>query len=180
MPDGDDGDEQGAEASFAGFVRSRWTPLVRLAYALTGDVARAEDVVQDALAKLWPRWPRLRDENPDGYARRMVVNQAVSAGRPRWRRREVLTDRLPDRAAPGAGAQRFEQREVLRQALAALPPRQRAVVVLRVVEDLSEAQVAQILGCSIGTVKAHTSRGLAALRAAHATHPALLDLEEIP
>jgi RNA polymerase sigma-70 factor (sigma-E family) len=163
---------------FAAFVRTRWTPLVRLAYAVTGDVARAEDAVQEGLAKLWPRWHRLRDENPYGYARRVVVNEALTAGRRRWRRQELLTDRPPDRAA-SHGDERVEDRDALRAALSTLPPRQRAVVVLRFVEDLGEAEVAQILGCSVGTVKSHASRGLAALRAAHAPSDAL-PVKELP
>src|SRR5919199_2175726 len=151
--------------AFAAFVRVRWTPLVRLAYTVTGDVARAEDAVQEGFAKLWPRWSRLRDEDPYGYVRRVVVNEAVTAGRRRWRRSEVVTDRPPERPVP----QDVDDWASLRTALAALTPRQRAVVVLRFVEDLSEAQVAQVLGCSVGTVKAHASRGLAMLRAASGT-----------
>ncbi len=174
------GSEGTADAdSFAAFVRLRWTPLVRLAYAVTADVARAEDAVQEGFAKLWPRWPRLRDENPYGYVRRIVVNEALTAGRRRWRRQEVLTDQPPDRAA-GHADERVEDRDALRAALSALPPRQRAVVVLRFVEDLAESEVAQILGCSIGTVKSHASRGLAALRAAHDSESRLRPVEELP
>ncbi len=165
--------------SFAAFVRSRWTPLVRLAYAVTGDVVRAEDAVQEGLAKLWPRWPRLRDEDPYGYVRRVVVNEALTAGRRMWRRREVPTDRLPDRAE-WHGDERVEDRDTLRAALSALPPRQRAVVVLRYVEDLGEGQVAQILGCSVGTVKSHASRGLAALRAAQGAESRIVQTKESP
>lgn len=159
-------------------MRSRWSPLLRLAYAVTGDVGRAEDVLQEAFARLCTRWSRLREEDPDGYVRRMVVNEAISAGRRPWGRETPAAGAADQRPASSAEIDRVDDRAALAQALTDLPARQRAVVVLRYVEDLSEVQVADLLGCSVGTVKAHASRGIARLRAAHDACPALLSTQE--
>jgi RNA polymerase sigma-70 factor (sigma-E family) len=150
------------EVTFAAFVRARWSRLVRLAYSLTLDLGRAEDLVQESLAKLWPVWPRIRDGNPDAYVRRTVVNGAISAARRRWRAEEPHWD-VPEPPA-GSGADQVDLRDLLVRELAALSMLQRAVVVLRYAEDLSELQVAEMLGVSPGTVKTHASRGLARLR----------------
>jgi RNA polymerase sigma-70 factor (sigma-E family) len=150
------------EATFAAFVRARWGRLVRLAYSLTLDVGRAEDLVQESLAKMWPVWPRVRDGNPDAYARRTVVNGAISAARRRWRAEEPRWD-VPD-AATASASDQVDLRDLLVRELAGLSMLQRAVVVLRYAEDLSEQQVAELLGVSVGTVKTHASRGLARLR----------------
>lgn len=169
-----DGDADG-NSGFAEFVRAQWPPLLRLAYAVTRDVGRAEDVLQEAFARLWPRWSRLREEDPVAYTRRMVVDGAISVGRRPWRR-ETSTSAAADLVLAAASeSDRVADRAALVQALAALPARQRAVVVLRHVEDLSEAQVADVLGCTVGTVKAQASRGLARLRAAHEAQPARLN-----
>jgi RNA polymerase sigma-70 factor (sigma-E family) len=153
------------ERDFAEFTRSRWGPLVRYAYGFTLDIGRAEDLVQEALLRCWRVRNRAGIEQPDAYVRRAVANLAISSGRRRWWQETVL-GRFPDVAGPsesepGHGA---AQRDELRRALARLPPKQRVIVVLRHVEDLSERQVAELLGCSVGTVKSQTSRGLAALR----------------
>jgi RNA polymerase sigma-70 factor (sigma-E family) len=150
------------EVTFAAFVRARWARLVRLAYSLTLDVGRAEDLVQESLAKMWPVWPRVRDGNPEAYVRRTIVNGAISAARRRWRAEEPRWD-VPE-VSTGSRADQLDLRDLLVRELATLSMLQRAVVVLRYAEDLSEHQVAELLGVSPGTVKTHASRGLARLR----------------
>jgi RNA polymerase sigma-70 factor (sigma-E family) len=135
-----------------------------MAFSLTLDVGRAEDLVQESLAKLWAVWPRVRDGSPEAYVRRTIVNGAISASRRRWRGeepREELPD-LPD--ATAIGSDTVDDRDWVRRGLATLSVHQRAVVVLRYAEDLSERQVAELLGISTGTVKTHASRGLSRLR----------------
>ncbi|OQR61342.1 SigE family RNA polymerase sigma factor [Streptomyces maremycinicus] len=157
------------EDLFQEFVRARWSRLVRTAYLLTGDVHHAEDLTQTALAKAYRSWRRIsRTDNPEAYVRRMLV----SCNSDRFRKRrvtEALTSAPPERAGRDEGAGRIEERGSLLAGLAQLPPKQRAVVVLRYWEDLSEAEVADVLGCSPGTVKSQASKGLAKLR----THPGL-------
>jgi RNA polymerase sigma-70 factor (sigma-E family) len=156
------------EAEFRSFVAARWTRLVRTAYLLTGDLHEAEDLVQVTLEKLYTAWSRLGpDDRIDAYARRVLVNSNISRIR-RRRLGEWLTTSPPERPATDAIAQ-ADDRAALLSALATLPPKQRAAVVLRYWEDMSEAQVAEALGCSVGNVKSQTSRGLAKLRA----HPEL-------
>lgn len=149
------------DADFSAFVLSAQRRLRRVAYLVCGDWHRAEDIVQTALAQVYARWDRIRREDgPEGYAHRAVVNAAIDERRRPWRR-ERATDVLPDRVAPTddgitpAGL----------DALATLPRRQRAVVVLRYVEDLDVEQTAELLGISTGTVKSQASKGLASLRA---------------
>ncbi|WP_091771698.1 SigE family RNA polymerase sigma factor [Blastococcus aurantiacus] len=149
-----------SEAGFADFV-GQWSPaLLRVAFLLTGDRGMAEDLLQTALLKTSRRWSRIADHDAAyPYVRRVLVTTYAS-----WRRRhrvsEVLTDRLPEQAtaddvtAPGRAV----------AALDGLPPRMRAVIVLRYYEDLSEADTAAALGCSPGSVKSQASRGLARLR----------------
>src|SRR4051794_956871 len=151
------------EESFRDFAVAQWPALTRLAYLLVGDPGHAEDVVQTALSKVWLVWGRVRDEAPDAYARRAVTNTATSWWRRRWHG-ERPTETLPDRSYDDELAPRLSDRAELSAALRALPPRQRAAVVLRFAEDFSEAQVAAALDCSTGTVKSLTSRGLARLR----------------
>ncbi|MFE6825755.1 SigE family RNA polymerase sigma factor [Streptomyces sp. NPDC057690] len=152
------------EDRFQEFVRARWSRLVRTAYLLTGDVHHAEDLTQTALAKAYRSWRRIsRSDNPEAYVRRMLV----SCNSDRFRKRrvaEALTAAPPERAGRDEGAGRVEERGSLLAGLAQLPPKQRAVVVLRYWEDLSEAEVADVLGCSPGTVKSQASKGLAKLR----------------
>jgi len=150
-----------SEAGFADFV-GQWSPaLLRVAFLLTGDRWLAEDLLQTALLKTSRRWSRIADHQAAyPYVRRVLVT--TYAG---WRRRrrvtEVLTDLLPERAA-AVDHQAAPGRAVA--ALDALPPRMRAVIVLRYYEDLSEADTAAALGCSTGSVKSQASRGLARLR----------------
>ncbi len=150
-----------SERDFSEFVAARSMTLLRVAHVLTGDQHRAEDLVQGALTKLAARWQRVDD--PDAYVRRVIYNDQVSVWRRRARIREDPVAEAPDRpAADGfAGA---ERRIDLRSALSRLGPRQRAVLVLRFFEDLPEAEVARLLGCSVGTVRSQAHRALARLR----------------
>ncbi|NUT29781.1 MAG: SigE family RNA polymerase sigma factor [Streptomyces sp.] len=153
------------EDRFQEFVRARWSHLVRTAYLLTGDAHHAEDLTQTALAKAYRSWRRVaRADNPEAYVRRMLV----SCNSDRFRKRrvtEALTAVPPEVAGRDAGYAGVDERSALLGALAQLPPKQRAVVVMRYWEDLSEAEVAEVLGCSVGTVKSQASKGLAKLRA---------------
>jgi RNA polymerase sigma-70 factor (sigma-E family) len=147
---------------FREFVLARQQALMRTAYLLTGDAHQAEDLLQSVLSKVVRHWGRLaRDGNPEAYIRKSLVNQYTS-----WRRRprpEQPSAELTDHGASHDDA--TLDRIVLRQALAKLGPRQRAVIVLRFYEDLTEAQTAEALGCSIGTVKSQTHHALNRLRA---------------
>jgi len=149
---------------FAEFVVSRSRSLLRSAWLLTGDWASAEDLVQTALAATWVRWPRIvRRDAPELYVRRVIVSTYLSGSRRRWRG-ELPSGDLPDGRASGDLMADADLRECLRLELNRLPARQRAVLVLRYFDDLTEAQAAQILGCSVGTVKSQASRALAKLR----------------
>jgi RNA polymerase sigma-70 factor (sigma-E family) len=159
------------ERAFEAFVVARSQALLRSAFLLTRDAAAAEDLLQTALARSWSAWARI-DDDPEPYVRRVLVNTYTSWWRRKWRG-EVPTEVLPDREAGTAGAARpaaagsgtsIEDRLVLWQALGRLTRKQRAVVVLRYLEDLTEAETARILGVSVGTVKSQTSKALAALR----------------
>lgn len=152
-----------ARVSFDEFVASRGAALQRTAALLTGDWALAEDLLQTSLARAYPRWDRIVRDDPEAYVRKVLVNTWSSWWRRKWRG-EQPADRLPDHAAPDVFADR-DRRDAVRRALAGLPTRQRAVVVLRFHEDLTEAQVAHLLGVSVGTVKSQTSKALAKLRA---------------
>jgi RNA polymerase sigma-70 factor (sigma-E family) len=149
-----------AEDEFVGFVLGSQVRLRRLAYLVCGDWHRAEDIVQTALAKMYVHWARIRrDEGPEPYARRAVVNAAIDERRRPWRREHAVPD-VPD----GAGVIEPSMDAIVVEALLSLAPRQRAVVVLRYVEDLDLAQTAHILGISIGTVKSQAAKGLEGLR----------------
>ena len=156
-------DEQGREA-FRAYVAGRSPALLRTAYLLTGHRGDAEDLLQTALAKTYLAWDRIRErEALDGYVRRVMVNTQTS----RWRRRKVAeypTDALPERRSERDATDDLALHDALWTALAGLPKRQRAMVVLRYYEDLSEAETAAVLGVSVGTVKSTTSRALAKLR----------------
>ena len=153
-----------ARDEFRSYVVGRSAALLRTAYLLTGDRADAEDLLQTALAKTFLAWDRIRErEALDGYVRRVMVNTQTSW----WRRRRV--DERPTDALPEAGDGRdatadLDLHDALWTALARLPKRQRAMVVLRYYEDLSEAETAEVMGVSVGTVKSTTSRALAKLR----------------
>ncbi|MFY1652265.1 SigE family RNA polymerase sigma factor [Solwaraspora sp. WMMB762] len=151
------------EEDFREFVASRSGALLRTAYLLAGDWATAEDLLQTALTKTYLAWKRLGQiEAVEPYARRVLVNTATSWWRRRWHG-ERPTETLPERAGPDLIQQQLD-RDVLWRHVKALPARQRAVLVLRYYEDLSEAQTAALLNISPGTVKSQTSRALGTLR----------------
>ncbi|MDP4501611.1 SigE family RNA polymerase sigma factor [Nonomuraea turcica] len=155
---------------FREFVLARQQSLMRTAYLLVGDAHLAEDLLQSVLSKVVGQWSKLsRSGNPEAYTRKALVNQYIS-----WRRRH--RPELPSAHPPERSASHDEatlDRIVLRQALARLGRKQRAVIVLRFWEDLTEAQTADVLGCSIGNVKSQTHRALARLRE---IAPELMDL----
>ena len=152
-------DREDAE-DFRQFMATRSAALLRTAYLLTGDRGHAEDLVQNALTKTYRHWGTVRRSGvPEAYVRRILVNERNS----RWRRdrsrtREVVGE-VPDRPG-GDETQAYADRDEMWQALRAMPPRTRAVLVLRYWEDLSEAETADLLGCTVGTVKSQASRGL--------------------
>jgi RNA polymerase sigma-70 factor (sigma-E family) len=159
---------------FAQFVAARERALQRSAWLLTGDWALAEDLVQTALARSWPRWERIwRRDDPEIYVRRVMVNTWIRWNRLRWRQERAFAS-VPDGQAPGDLAGDVALRVVVAAALGSLTARQRAVLVLRVFDDLSEAQAAQVLDCATGTVKSTLSQALARLR----KDPSLAELME--
>jgi len=150
--------------AFCEFVEARSPSLFRCAYLMVGDHQLAQDLLQEALVKTLLAWPRLRDRaNADAYTRRVVVTTSIS-----WRRRRSYHERptatLPDRVDldPADG---LATHDVVIAALATVPPRQRAAIVLRYYEDLTEAQTADVMGCSVGAVKSQVAAGLKRLRA---------------
>jgi RNA polymerase sigma-70 factor (sigma-E family) len=151
-----------SELEYVTYVQGRSKALRRVAYLLSGDEHEADDLVQEAVTKLYVRWERIRKvDNLDGYVHTMLVRTFLDEKRRGWWRVRLLGS-FPDRAPADAGAP--EDRTLLRAALAKVPPRQHAVLVLRYLCDLPVAEVAAILGCSEGTVKSQTSHGLKALR----------------
>jgi RNA polymerase sigma-70 factor (sigma-E family) len=162
-------------ADFAEFVTASSGRLLRTAFLLTGNRHDAEDLVQSAYARLFPRWVRISAmEQPYAYARRVLVTQHISQSR-RRRLRELLVRVPPDVAE--APVDRDDEL-VIRAAVAALPSRQRAVFVLRYWEDLPEAEIAAVLGCSRGTVKSQAAKALASLRH-NGTRESLLTAREL-
>ena len=165
---------QEARASFDDYVRARSAALGRIAYLLTGDAHLAEDLVQQTLINVASRWERLRSgADPDPYVRRALYNQHVSWWR-QGRRDAIPVAQLPERAAPPENDVALTL--VVARALDRLAPRQRAVIVLRYFEDLTEAQAADVLGIGLGTVKSTTRDALDKLRR-HA--PELATLMEV-
>ena len=161
-----------ARADFEQFVDASTDSLLRTAYLVVWDAVEAEDLVQECLLTVARRWPRVRRmDHPHAYARRVLINLALDGARRRTRhRQELIGDEAATLAAmpDESSARRLNAvgvRAELIEALGTLPPRQRAVLVLRYFEDLSESQVAELLGCSVGTVKSTASRGLARLQA---------------
>jgi RNA polymerase sigma-70 factor (sigma-E family) len=151
------------EQEYVEFAGARLPAMRKLAYLLCGDPHRAEDLVQQTFVKLYTGWRRARAvEHLDAYVRAMLVRAFLNERRRAWATRVDLTGSVPERAA--GNQPDVEQRAVLRAALNRLPPRQRAVLVLRFLCDLPIADVAALLGCSPGTVKSQTSHGLTALR----------------
>lgn len=155
-------DSVGGNEAFDAFVANRYATLVRFGYVLTGNRASAEDLVQTALFLTFQRWASLADQaDPTAYVRRVMVNAHIS-----WTRRFSARERLvavPPETDQTEDAGNVERLDMWRQ-LGTLPARMRAVLVLRFYEDLSEADTARVLGCSVGTVKSQTFRGLARLR----------------
>lgn len=158
---------------FEAYVVAAWPRLLRSAWLLTGNWHSAEDLLQTVLAKVYGKWPRLRDQAPDAYIRAALANTYLTWGRRRWRG-EVPTERLPDFTKADESGE-IALRETVAAALARLPRRQRAVLVLRFHADLTETATARALGLSVGTVKSYSSRALAALRADPALRDALVE-----
>ncbi|MEU4092477.1 SigE family RNA polymerase sigma factor [Streptomyces sp. NPDC026673] len=170
----------GADADFEEFVSARGQRLLKVAWLLTGDAHLAEDLLQTALAKVWPRWGSIAEGNPEAYVRKALVNTHLSWWQRRWRGElPHAHDHLTALAGPGAAAgdpfASVDLEQSLSDAIRLLPPRQRAVVVLRYFEDLSVEETARVLGCRPGTVKSHTSKALAMLRTRLVAVPALAE-----
>ena len=149
---------------FHDFVVGRSGSLLRFAWVLTGDWHAAEDLVQGALVRTWPRWSSIRrHDDPEVYVRRVIVNSRTS-----WLRRrssaEIPAAETPERHTDADAYAAADARECLHRVLMRLPPRQRAVIALRFLDDLTEGQVATILGCSVGTVKSQAAKAIVKLR----------------
>jgi len=158
-------------SDFTDWVTARHPALHRTAYLLcSGDAHTADDLTQQTLAKLYLAWGRIQDRTQiDAYARRIMVNEHRSTWRRAWKRREVTSEELPER--PALGREYDGQGDAVWRLVQTLPPKQRAVVVLRYYDDLSEAEIAAALGISAGTVKSQASRALATLRQRVPDHP---------
>ena len=167
--------------AFADFVAARSGALHRAAYLMVGDAQLAQDLVQEALTKTYVAWPRLRDSSNhaqvEAYARKAITTTAIG-----WFRRkswgERTVDQLPE-ASQAGHSEAVDQRAWLWQALQELPVRQRAAIVLRFYEDLTEAQTAEAMSCATGTVKSQVSAGLAKLRARLGSDVLPTDLIEV-
>ena len=151
-------------AAFAEYARARTATLYRTAYLMVGDHQLAQDLLQEALVKTLVAWPRLRDRDDlEAYTRRVIVTTAIS-----WRRRRSFHERpveaLPERSSPDPTEVLLTHDAVV-TALRSVPPRQRAAIVLRYYQDLTEKQTAEAMGCSVGAVKSQVSAGLQRLRA---------------
>jgi RNA polymerase sigma-70 factor (sigma-E family) len=149
--------------AFTEFVGARSTALFRTAYLMVGDHQLAQDLLQEALVKTLLAWPRLRDHHSvEAYTRRIVVTTSIS-----WRRRRSFHERPTDTLPEPVGADPIDAivvHDAVLTALLALPPRQRAAIVLRYYQDLTEAQTAEAMGCAVGTVKSQVAAGLTKLR----------------
>jgi len=152
-----------ADDDFDEFVRSRTPALTRFAFLLCGDEATAQDIVQSALARTMLRWRRVDPGRIEAYVKAAIVNEQRSMWRRPWRRMEISTGVPPERAGEDSIG-RFDERDALRCALLRLPIGQRTAVALRYFDDLTEAEAAVVMNCSVGTVKSQTSKGLARLR----------------
>jgi RNA polymerase sigma-70 factor (sigma-E family) len=152
------------EDSFREFVEGSWNRLLRTAYLLTGDHGAAEDLVQTALMRTYRHWGRIEAyDAPESYVRRVMVNINISA----WRRRKAVVHVVaepPEPPSRGDHQNAYAIRDELWRAVCAMSPRMRTAFVLRYFEDLTEAEVASVMGCAVGTVKSQISRGLAKLR----------------
>jgi len=159
------------DADFSSFVAASSRRLLRGAYLITGDLAEAEDLLQTALERAYRRWPSIRQKDvPEAYVRKIIVTTAINAGR----RRKFTSAPLDERQLPGLADQAMESlpgRAALLSCVRELPAGQRAVLVLRYFDDLTEAETARILGCSVGTVKSQHARAMARLRELVADQP---------
>jgi RNA polymerase sigma-70 factor (sigma-E family) len=166
---------RGRDADFEAWMTARQPALLRTACLLTGETHTAEDLVQTTLAKMYLAWDRIADrEHVDAYARKALVNEFRSLWRRPWRRRELSTEQLPESRAPEQYDGRSHgHNDALWEFVGTLPPKQRAVIVLRYYEELTEAETAAALGISVGTVKSQASRALASLRRTVHDHPEL-------
>jgi len=153
-----------ADDDFVAFVSGRWTALYRLAYLLAASGPNGEDLLQTSLEKTYMNWSRVRQmESPEAYVRKVMVNALIShRRRPAWRR-EVLRDQPPERQVDSPEQEAVEH-TWLWPLVCALPERQRAVIVLRYYEDLAESEIAEALGCAVGTVKSQASDAMKRLR----------------
>jgi RNA polymerase sigma-70 factor (sigma-E family) len=157
---------EGSDAAFEEFVVARQATMFRVAFLLTGERGQAEDLLQNALERTYQHWHRVMAAgNPDAYVRRIMVNLAND----RWRSKRHVIEQCLDTTIVmsefTSQADLTESRDLIMRSLRALPPRMRTVLVLRYFEELSEAETAAALDCSVGAVKSQTSRGLAKLRA---------------
>jgi RNA polymerase sigma-70 factor (sigma-E family) len=151
------------KARFGEFAALRTPALLRVAYLLTGNQHAAEDLVQSALVKTLARWRSLRHEDPEGYVRAVMYREQIS----RWRRRRRYQETLVDSSADLVGSDPHAQTDLrlsMREALLRLSPAHRTILVLRYYEDLTETQVATVLGCSVGSVRSRTHRAVSRLR----------------
>ena len=161
------------DAEFAAYMSARQPSLLRTAYLLTGDRHAAEDLVQTSLAKLYLSWDKVQKrEMIDGYVRRIMVNENNSLWRRAWKRNELPTAAVPESDSV-LDSHDHGEKSALWEFVNTLPKKQRAVVVLRYYEDLSEVETAEILGISVGTVKSQASRALASMRRRVNTQPML-------
>lgn len=157
------GAEPEESAEFDAFVATSGAALQRTAYLLTGDHSAAEDLLQDTLVRVWSRWSRVRAaDRPMAYARKVLVTTSVS----RWRAARARTgrERLVAEPPEAAGAEQPRRDDALWQAVLELPPRQRAVMVLAYYEDLTDQDAAEVLACTVGTVKSQRAKALRSLR----------------
>lgn len=151
------------DAAFSAYLEARQAAFLRTAWALTGNPHDAADLVQNAMAKLYLSWDSVRDQGAlDAWVRRVMVNENTSLWRRAWKRRERSTDVIPERSVSDSYDDGHSG--ALWQLVQDLPPRQRAVLVLRYYEELTEAETAEVLGVSVGTVKSQCSRALSSLR----------------
>ena len=166
-------------AAFAEFVAARSRSLHRAAYLMVGDAQLAQDLVQEALTKTYVAWPRLRDPaNAEAYTRKAITTTAIGWFRRKGWTGERPTGSVPERTQPGHEEQ-VASRTWLWEALLELPVRQRAAIVLRYYEDLTEPQTAEAMGCAVGTVKSQVAAGLAKLRDRLGDDPDLLPLHDL-
>jgi RNA polymerase sigma-70 factor (sigma-E family) len=168
--------QRGTSATFDEFVTARSRALLRTAYLLTHDHALAEDLLQTSLAKAWFAWKRIQGE-PEPYVRKILVNTYATWWRRKWNGEQPI-ETLPEPSARH-GDEDTEPTD-LWTAMERLPRRMRAVIVLRYFEDLTEAQTADVLGCSVGTVKSQTSKALAKLRIDPALAAEPTDRHDVP